>query len=174
MIARPPPLLARGKDHVTYPEGVRSAILASSPTPFNQVSTIKKKSMWWSNIKLLISDRFTKVPIERALKQPIRRELLEKRDSEKDGRMMGIVTRLALLSVLLALGFGVRDDEIWTTWICWIWPIIFYLRLQWRFLHFRSIHKWFGAWIPRLHIVAHREYEMGEIQFFRDIKWSLL
>ena len=52
--------------------------------------------------------------MERALKQPVRRELLEKRDSEKDGRM-GTVSRLALLSVLLALGFGVRDDEIWTT-----------------------------------------------------------
>ena len=65
-------------------------------------------------MKLPISDRFTEVPIERALKQPIRRELLEKRDSEKDGRM-GTVIRLALLSVLLALGFGVRDDEIWTT-----------------------------------------------------------
>ena len=65
-------------------------------------------------MKLTISDRFTEAPIERALKQPIRRELLEKRDSEKDGRM-GTVIRLALLSVLLALGFGVRDDEIWTT-----------------------------------------------------------
>ena len=40
MIARPPPLFARGKDLVAYPEGVRSAILASSPTPFNQVLTI--------------------------------------------------------------------------------------------------------------------------------------
>ena len=42
MIARPPPLFARGKDLVAYPEGVRSAIFALSPTPFNQVSTIKK------------------------------------------------------------------------------------------------------------------------------------
>ena len=71
MIARPPPLLARGKDLVTYPKGVSSAILASSQTPFNQVSTIKKKSIWWSNIKLLISNHFSEVPIERALKQPI-------------------------------------------------------------------------------------------------------
>ena len=39
MIARPPPLFARGKDLVAYPEGVRLAIFASSPSPFNQVST---------------------------------------------------------------------------------------------------------------------------------------
>ena len=65
-------------------------------------------------MKLPISDRFTEVPIERALKQPIQRELFEKQDSEKDGRI-GTLIRLALLSVLLALGFEVQDDEIWTT-----------------------------------------------------------
>ena len=68
-------------------------------------------------MKLPISNCFTEVPIEWALKQPIRRELFEKWDSEKDGRI-GTVIRLALLSVLLALRIGVQDDEIWTTLIC--------------------------------------------------------
>ena len=77
MIARTPPLFAQGKDLVAYPEGVRSAIFASSPTPFNQVSTIKKTSILWSNIKLLISDRLTEVLIECALNKDILIELLE-------------------------------------------------------------------------------------------------
>ena len=41
MIARPPSLFAQGKDLMAYQVGVRSAIFASSPTPFNQVLTIK-------------------------------------------------------------------------------------------------------------------------------------
>ena len=94
MIARPPPLFAQGKDLVAYPEGVRSAIFASSPTPLNQVSTIKKTSIWWSNIKLLISDRLTVIPIEWALNRDILIELLENR--ERDDRI-GTLIRLAYL-----------------------------------------------------------------------------
>ena len=149
-----------------------SAILGSLPESFSQVSTRKKTSIRLSKIKWLISDRFSEGPIERVLRQPIRRELFEKRDSEKDCRI-GILIRLALFSALFVLRFGVQDNEIGTTVICWIWPI-FYLRLRWRFRDFRIIHKWFEAWIPRLLIVAHREYEMGETEFFRDSKWSRL
>ena len=152
--------------------GVTSAILGSSPESFSQVSTRKKTSIRLSKIKWLISDRFSEGQIERALKQPIRRELFEKRDSEKDC-IIGILIRLALFSALFVLRFGVRDDEIGTAVICWIWPI-FYLRQRWRFRDFLVIHKWFEAWIPRLLIVAYREYEMGEIEFFRESKWSLL
>ena len=154
MIARSPPLLARGKDLVAYPEGVRSAIFASSLTPFNQVSTIKKTSIWWSNIKLLISDCLTEVPIERALNKDILTELLENRDSERDDRI-GTLIRLAQFGLLLALrlvNFG-KWDKI-TTWIGWILPF-FNNRLRFRFLDFRPIHKWLEAWIPRLFIVAH-------------------
>ena len=117
MIARPPPLLARGKDLVAYAERMRSAIFASSPTPFNQVLTIKKTLIWWSNIKLLILHRFTEVPIERALNKDNLREWLENRDSKREDRV-GTVIRLALLSLLLTLRvdeFGKRDEI--KTWI---------------------------------------------------------
>ena len=163
MIARPPPLFARRKVLMAYPEGVSSAILASSPTPFNQVSTIKKTSIWWSNIKLLISDRLTEVLIERALNRDILIELLENQDSERDDRI-GKLIRLALFGLLLTLRFvnlG-KWDEI-TTWIGWILTF-FNNRLWFRFLDFRLIHKWLEAWIPRLFILAHREFEIGEIE----------
>jgi hypothetical protein len=61
-----------------------------------------------------MSARLTEVLIERALNKDILKELLEKGDSEKDGRI-GTLIRLALLSGLLALRFGGRDGEIWTT-----------------------------------------------------------
>ena len=113
MIARPPPLSsARGKYLLAYPEGVRSAIFASSPTPFNQVSTIKKTSILWSNIKLLISDHLTEVLIEQELNKDILIELSENRDSERDDRI-GTLIRLALLGLLLGLRsyiFGKRDE----------------------------------------------------------------
>ena len=171
MIARPPPLFARGKDLVAYPEGVRSAILTSSPTLFNQVSTIKKTSIWWSNIKLLISDHLTEVPIERALHSDILIELLENRDSERDDRI-GTLIKLTLFVVLLTLrlvNFGKRDEI--TTWIGWMLPF-FDNRLRFRFLDFRPIHKWLEAWIPRLFILAHREFEIGEIEMLKDCKSS--
>ena len=109
MIARPPPLFARGKDLMAYPKGVRLAIFASSPTPFNQVSTIKKTSIWWSNINLLISDHLTEVPIERALNKDILIELLENRDSERDDKI-GTLIRLALLRLLLALFVSLEGE----------------------------------------------------------------
>ena len=173
MIARAPPLFAWGQDLMAYPEGVRSAIFASLPTAFNQVLTIKKTLIWWSNIKLLISDRFTEVPIERALNKDILIELLENRDSGRDDRI-GTLIRLALFGLLLTLRFvnlG-KWDEI-TTWIGWILPF-FDNRLLFRFLDFRLIHKWLEAWIPRLFILAHREFEFGEIEMFKDCKSSRL
>ena len=96
MIARPPPLFAQGKDLVAYTEGVRSAIFASSPTPFNQVS-----------------DRLTEVPIKQALNKDILIELFENRDSEKDDRI-GTLIRLTLFVLLIALrlvNFGKRDEN---------------------------------------------------------------
>ena len=83
------------KDFVAYPEGVRSAIIASSPTPFNPVSTIKKTLIWWSNIKLLISDLLTELLIEQALNKDILIELLENWDSG-DVRI-GTLIRLAFI-----------------------------------------------------------------------------
>ena len=124
MVARPPPLFARGKYLVAYPEGKRSAIFFSSPTPFNQVSTIKKTSIWWSNIKLLISDRLIQISIERALNKGILIELVENRDSERYDRI-GTLIRLGLLSLLLVLrfvNFG-KWDKIMTL-IGWIWSFL--------------------------------------------------
>ena len=97
---------------MAYPEGVRSAIFASSPTPFNQVLTIKKTSICWSIIKLLFSDHLIEVLTGRALNKDILIEILENRDSERDVTI-GTLIILALFGLLLALrlvNFGKRDE----------------------------------------------------------------
>ena len=172
MIARPPPLFAWGKDLVAYPEEVRSAIFASLPSPFSQVSTLKKTSIWWSNIKLLFSDHLTEVPIERALNRDI---LIVIRKSRFRRRWQNWNIN-QINPICFATRFKIsqlwKRDEI-TTWIGRIWPF-FDNRLRFCFLDFRLIHKWLEAWIPRLFIIAHREFEIGEIEMFKDCKSSRL
>ena len=94
------------------PKRSEVSYLCFMPTPFNQVSTIKKTSIWWSNIKLLISDRFTEVLREQALNKDILKELLENRDSERDD-IIGTLIKLTLFVLLLAfslVSFGKRAE----------------------------------------------------------------
>jgi len=147
MIAWSPPLFNRGKDLVAYHVVVRSTIFTSSPASFNQVSTIKKTSIWWCNIKLLWSDRLTEVQIERALNKDIPNELLENRDSQRYDRIVTLI-RLAILSLLLALRFvDVRKRDEITTWIGWIWPF-FEIFLRFRLVvPFVSKIKSLAIWV---------------------------
>ena len=125
----------------------------------------------WSNIKLLISDRFTELLIEWALNKDNLKEWLENWDSKREDRV-GTVIRFALLSLLLTLRvdeFGKRDEI--TTWIGFTCPF-FRIHLWIRLLDFRPIYIRLEACIPRLFIVAHREFEVDEIEVLKDSRAS--